>query len=148
VFTHNCIDSVLKHFAAIRKRRLSALPNVGLYIYIYTTLKFLALHVAPYIYDISRLSVKGLMALKGWFRANLPLSEFENILFWRFGRIRRQGIGPSIDAFTRRATTQNSCIQPLCPSGSRRYILQAVETLCSNIRVNPLGLSLRDSNPV
>jgi hypothetical protein len=38
------------------------------------------------------------MALKGWFRANLPLSEFGNILYWKFGRIHRQGIGPSIDA--------------------------------------------------
>jgi hypothetical protein len=28
-----CIDSVLKHFAANRKRRLSALQNVGPYIY-------------------------------------------------------------------------------------------------------------------
>jgi hypothetical protein len=39
VFTHNCdsitfcIDSVLKHCAANRKRRFSALPNVGPYIY-------------------------------------------------------------------------------------------------------------------
>jgi hypothetical protein len=47
---------VLKHCAANRKRRLSALPNVGLYIY--NTLKFLALQGAPYIYDISRLRVK------------------------------------------------------------------------------------------
>jgi hypothetical protein len=38
---------MLKHFAANKKRRLSALPNVGPYIY--TTLKFLALR-APYIY--------------------------------------------------------------------------------------------------
>jgi hypothetical protein len=30
-----------------------------IYIYIYTTLKFLVLQVAPYIYDISRLRVKG-----------------------------------------------------------------------------------------
>jgi hypothetical protein len=51
-----CIDSVLKHCAANRKRRLSALPNIGLYIYM--TLKFLALQGAPYIYDISRLRVK------------------------------------------------------------------------------------------
>jgi hypothetical protein len=47
---------MLKHCAANRKRRLSALPNVGPYIY--TTLKFLALQGAPYIYDISRLRVK------------------------------------------------------------------------------------------
>jgi hypothetical protein len=47
---------VLKHSAANRKRRLSALPNVGPYIY--TTLAFLALLGAPYIYiyDISRVS--------------------------------------------------------------------------------------------
>jgi hypothetical protein len=49
---------MLKHCAANRKRRLSALPNVGPYIYIYTTLKFLALHGAPYIYDVSRLRIK------------------------------------------------------------------------------------------
>jgi hypothetical protein len=49
---------MLKHYAANRKRRLSALPNVGPYIY--TTLIFLALQGAPYIYDISRLRVKPL----------------------------------------------------------------------------------------
>jgi hypothetical protein len=57
---HICNISWLrvKHCAANRKRRLSALPNVGPYIY--TTLKFLALQGAPhiYIYDISRLRVK------------------------------------------------------------------------------------------
>jgi hypothetical protein len=47
---------VLKHCAENRKRRLSALPNVGPYIY--TTLKFLALQGALYIYDIGRLRVK------------------------------------------------------------------------------------------
>jgi hypothetical protein len=52
-----CIGSVLKHCAANRKRRLSALPKVVPYIY--TTLKFLALQGAPHIYDISRLRVKG-----------------------------------------------------------------------------------------
>jgi hypothetical protein len=52
-----CIDSVLKHCAANRKGRLSELPNVGPYIY--TTLKFLALQGAPYIY-ISRLRVNPL----------------------------------------------------------------------------------------
>jgi hypothetical protein len=40
---------VLKYCAANRKRQLSALPNVGPYIYIYT-LKLLALQGAPYIY--------------------------------------------------------------------------------------------------
>jgi hypothetical protein len=39
---------MLKHSAANRKRRLSALPNVGPHIY--TTLKFLALQGAIYIY--------------------------------------------------------------------------------------------------
>jgi hypothetical protein len=49
---------MLKHCAENRKRRLSALPNVGPYIY--TTLKFLALQGTPYIYiyNISRLRVK------------------------------------------------------------------------------------------
>jgi hypothetical protein len=63
VFTHNCdirktfcIDSVLKHCEADRKRRLSALPNVGPYIYM--MLKFLALQGTPDVYDISRLRVK------------------------------------------------------------------------------------------
>jgi hypothetical protein len=63
VFTHNCdtgktfyIDSMLKQCAANRERRLSALPNVGPYIY--TTLEFLALQGAPYMCDISRLRVK------------------------------------------------------------------------------------------
>jgi hypothetical protein len=53
---------MLKHCAANRKRRLSALPNVGPYIY--TTLKFLALKGAPYIYDISRLRVKPRIAME------------------------------------------------------------------------------------
>jgi hypothetical protein len=47
---------MLKNCAANRKRRLSALLILGPYIY--TTLKFLALQGAPYIYDISRLRVK------------------------------------------------------------------------------------------
>jgi hypothetical protein len=48
---------MLKHCASNRKRWLSALPNVGPYIYV-TTLKFLALQGAPCIYDIGRLRVK------------------------------------------------------------------------------------------
>jgi hypothetical protein len=52
---------MLKHCAASKKRWLSALPNVGPYIYIYiyihTMLKFLALQGVPYIYNISRLRV-------------------------------------------------------------------------------------------
>jgi hypothetical protein len=47
---------MLKHCAANRKRRLSALPNVGRYIY--TMLKFLAFQGAAFIYDISWLRVK------------------------------------------------------------------------------------------
>jgi hypothetical protein len=47
---------MLEHCAANRKRPLSALPNVGPYIF--TTLKFLALKGAPHIYDISRPRVK------------------------------------------------------------------------------------------
>jgi hypothetical protein len=49
---------MLKYCAANRNRRFSALPNVGPYIYIYTTLKFLALQGAPSVHDISRLRVK------------------------------------------------------------------------------------------
>jgi hypothetical protein len=44
---------MLKHCAANRKRLLSALPNVSPYYnfnVVYTTLKFLALQEAPYIY--------------------------------------------------------------------------------------------------
>jgi hypothetical protein len=51
-----CIDSVLKHFAANRKRWLSALPNVGTYIYDLKISGFTRSSI--YIYDISRLRVK------------------------------------------------------------------------------------------
>jgi hypothetical protein len=47
---------VLRHCAA--KRRLSALSDIGSYIYIYTTLKFLALQWARYIYNVSTVRVK------------------------------------------------------------------------------------------
>jgi hypothetical protein len=74
VFTHNCdtginfcIDSVLKIFAANRKRRLSALPNVGPYVYDVKISGFtrisLSLSIYIYIYthththDIRRLRV-------------------------------------------------------------------------------------------
>jgi hypothetical protein len=51
-----CIDSALKHCAANRKRRLSALPNVGPYIY---DVKIPGVtRSSIYIYDISRLMVK------------------------------------------------------------------------------------------
>jgi hypothetical protein len=45
----------MKHCAANSKRRLSALPNVGPYIY---DVKISALQAASYIYDISGLRVK------------------------------------------------------------------------------------------
>jgi uncharacterized protein YvpB len=48
---------MLKHCVANRKRRLSALPNVGLYIYNVKISGFVK-KGAPYIYDISRLRVK------------------------------------------------------------------------------------------
>jgi len=50
-----CIDSVLKHFAANRKRLFQRCQTQ---VRIYTTLAFLALLGAPYKYDISSLRVK------------------------------------------------------------------------------------------
>jgi hypothetical protein len=54
---------MLKNCAANRKRQISALPNVGPYIY--TTLIFLALQEAPYIciyiHYYSRISVNSLI---------------------------------------------------------------------------------------
>jgi hypothetical protein len=67
---------VLKHCAANRKRRLSALPNVGPYIYTHTTLKFQALQGAPYTYDISRLRVKRYLKIM---KVN-KLSEYYHIV--------------------------------------------------------------------
>jgi hypothetical protein len=55
---------MLKHCAANRKRRRSALPNVCPYIRVYTMLKFLGLQWAPYIYDISRLRVKHFLVFR------------------------------------------------------------------------------------
>jgi hypothetical protein len=52
---------VLKHCAAYRKRWLSALPNVGPYIY---DVKILVLQGAPYICDISRLRVNGFLCVQ------------------------------------------------------------------------------------
>jgi hypothetical protein len=46
---------MLKHFATNRKRRLSALPNVGPYIYDVKIPGFTRSSI--YIYDISRLRV-------------------------------------------------------------------------------------------
>jgi hypothetical protein len=55
---------VLKQCAANRKRRLSELPNVGPYIYIYDV-KISGFLKAPYIYDISRLrdNIHAILAL-------------------------------------------------------------------------------------
>ena len=49
-----CIDSVLKHCAANRKRLFQRCQT---YVHIYTTLAFLALLGAPYIYEIISLRV-------------------------------------------------------------------------------------------
>jgi hypothetical protein len=56
---------MLKHCAANRKRRLSALPNVVPYIYIYThDIKFFGFtRISIHTYDISRLRVKPLWNL-------------------------------------------------------------------------------------
>jgi hypothetical protein len=70
-----CNNSALKHCAANRKRWLSAFPNVGSYIY--PTLKFLALHGTPYIYDISRLRVN-------WkIQASAHVDRYIGTRFWR-----------------------------------------------------------------
>ena len=50
-----CVDSVLKHCAVNRKRLFQRCQT---YVHIYTTLAFLALLGAPYIYEISSLRVK------------------------------------------------------------------------------------------
>jgi hypothetical protein len=56
-----CIDSVLKHCAANRKRELSVLPNVGPYIYDVKisgfTRSLIYIYIHIYIYDISMLRV-------------------------------------------------------------------------------------------
>jgi hypothetical protein len=49
---------VLKHCTANRKRRLSALPNAGPYIYDVKISGFTRSSIYIYIYDISRLRVK------------------------------------------------------------------------------------------
>jgi hypothetical protein len=68
---------VLKHCAANRKRQLSALPNLGQYIY---DIAFLALLGAPYIYDISRLRVKDEKAkLKVALRKDLNTHSFYSV---------------------------------------------------------------------
>jgi hypothetical protein len=50
---------MLEHCAANRKRRLSALANVGPYIYDVKISEFTRSSIYIYIYDISRLRVKG-----------------------------------------------------------------------------------------
>jgi hypothetical protein len=67
---------MLKHYAANRKRRLSALPSVSPYI-LYTTLKCLALQGATYIYDISRLRVN-VDPVSG-FRVSLDTLYFQSV---------------------------------------------------------------------
>jgi hypothetical protein len=64
VFTYNCdigvtfcIDSMLKHYSANRKRWLSALPNVGPSIYDVNISGFTRSSIYIYIYDISKLRV-------------------------------------------------------------------------------------------
>jgi hypothetical protein len=49
---------MLKHCVATRKRLLSALPNVGPYIYDVKISGFTRSSIYIYIYDISRLRVK------------------------------------------------------------------------------------------
>jgi hypothetical protein len=61
---------MLKHCAANRKRRLSALPNVGPYIYDVKISGFTGSSI--YIYDISRLRVKK------WGLAVTPSSSYSN----------------------------------------------------------------------
>jgi hypothetical protein len=71
---------MLKHCAANRKRRLSALPNVGPYTY---DVKFLTLQEAPYIYDISRLWFKdGLLRLFETLAAVLQIATFNNSIIY------------------------------------------------------------------
>jgi hypothetical protein len=74
------IDLMLKRCAANRKRRLSALPNVSPY---YTTLNFLALQGAPYIYDIGRLRVNLFNpSFTDWVQNVLRYGIFSNICRW------------------------------------------------------------------
>src|SRR5215510_9522793 len=71
VFTHNCDTGklsaliVLKHCAANRKRRLSALPNVGPYIYDVKISGFTrsSLYIYIYIYDICSIRVNIFLCL-------------------------------------------------------------------------------------
>jgi hypothetical protein len=49
---------VLKHYAPHRKRRLSALPNVGPYVYNVKIYDLTYIYIYIYILDISRLRVK------------------------------------------------------------------------------------------
>ena len=71
-----CIDSVLKHCAANRKRLFQRCQT---WVHIYTTLAFLALLGAPYIYDISSLRVN----LPGTPLGHFGLSR-ENFIFLTF----------------------------------------------------------------
>ena len=64
-----CIDSVLKHCAANRKRLFQRCQTQ---VHIYTTLAFLALLGAPYIHEISSLRVNNILCI---------LSRFCNTIF-------------------------------------------------------------------
>src|SRR5215510_10264766 len=80
-----CIDSVLKHCAANRKRRLSVLPNVGPYIYDVKISGFtrssIYIYIYIYIHDISSLRVNtytsGMAPLKGSFLDPSELLEIQ-----------------------------------------------------------------------
>ena len=61
---------------------VSALPNVGPYIYM--TLAFLALLGAPYIYDISSLRVKRFWDIVGLFRGAPHKNAFICKMFFVF----------------------------------------------------------------
>jgi hypothetical protein len=67
---------MLKHCAANKKRRLSALPNVGPYIYDVNISGFT--RSSLYIYDISRLSVKRLSigCLKSYIHIYILISRY------------------------------------------------------------------------
>jgi hypothetical protein len=104
---------MLKHCAANRKRRLSTLPDIGPHIY--TTLKFLALQGAPYMYDISRLRVNN--------RRFGKLCQFHiHKCLWRWNRHsvpKRRLLNP-----TRRGTTQKlhaTCL--ICSSAKNLFTL-------------------------
>jgi hypothetical protein len=117
---------MLKHCTANRKRRLSVLPNVGPYIY--TTLKYLALQGAPYTYDVSRITVKGLfsgtsLAFSGR-KCENPLKQNQNRpQYSRYSKLLslNKNVSSFIDAFALlRQTTIRSASSCLFLSPSLR----------------------------